>query len=108
MYFLLVFGDNVENFWKPGRYLALIVLAAFIGDIAHIVAEPRSEIPCIGASGGIAGIIVFYALEFPHVKLGFLLRYLFLFRWIRLPAWFVFVLWFCLSIDRRLGAEGRH
>ena len=34
MYFLLVFGDDVENFLKPGRYLALIVLAAFIGDIA--------------------------------------------------------------------------
>ena len=98
MYFLLVFGDDVENFLKPGRYLALIVLAAFIGDIAHIVAEPRSEIPCIGASGGIAGIIVFYALEFPHVKLGFLLRYLFLFRWIRLPAWFVFVLWFVFQL----------
>ena len=98
MYFLLVFGDDVENFLKPGRYLVLIVLAAFIGDIAHIVAEPRSEIPCIGASGGIAGIIVFYALEFPHVKLGFLLRYLFLFRWIRLPAWFVFVLWFVFQL----------
>ena len=93
-----MFGDDVENFLKPGRYLALIVLAAFIGDIAHIVAEPRSEIPCIGASGGIAGIIVFYALEFPHVKLGFLLRYLFLFRWIRLPAWFVFVLWFVFQL----------
>src|SRR5438094_1878503 len=90
IYFLFVFGDDVENFLRPTRYLALIVLAAFIGDLAHIAADPSSQIPCIGASGGIAGVITFYALKFPHVRLGFLLRYFWRFQWIRLPAWFVF------------------
>jgi len=94
IYFLFVFGDDVENFLRPFRYLLLIALAAFIGDLAHIAADPRSQIPCIGASGGIAAVITFYALNFPEVKLGFLLRYgWWWFRWIRLPAWFVFVLW---------------
>ena len=98
MYLLLVFGDDVENFLETRSAISYSFFAAFIGDIAHIVTEPRSEIPCIGASGGIAGVIVFYALEFPHVKLGFLLRYIFLFRWIRLPASFVFVLWFVFQL----------
>jgi hypothetical protein len=71
MYFLLVFGDNVEDFLRPLRYLALIALAAFIGDLAHIAIDPHSQIPCIGASGGIAGVITFYALNFPRVWLGF-------------------------------------
>jgi membrane associated rhomboid family serine protease/Zn-finger nucleic acid-binding protein len=94
MYFLLVFGDNVEDFLRPLRYLVLIALAAFVGDLAHIAMDPRSQIPCIGASGGIAGVITFYALHFPHVRLAFLSRWGFVwFRWIRLPAWSVFILW---------------
>jgi membrane associated rhomboid family serine protease len=38
-------------------------------------------------------VIVFYALQFPRIRLGFLFRYWFYFRWIRLPAWFALVLW---------------
>ena len=98
MYFLLVFGDDVENFLRPLRYLALIATAAFVGDLIHIASEPNSTIPCIGASGGIAGVITFYALSFPQTKIGFLWRYFFYFHWIRLPAWFVFVLWILFQI----------
>jgi membrane associated rhomboid family serine protease/Zn-finger nucleic acid-binding protein len=99
MYFLLAFGHAVENFLRPLRYLALITLAALIGDLAHIVLDPRSQIPCIGASGGIAGVITFYALNFPRMRLAFLMRWGFVwFRWIRMPAWFVFVLWILFQI----------
>lgn len=99
MYFLLVFGDNVENFLRPFRYLALIALAAFVGDLAHIGLDLHSQTPCIGASGGIAGVITFYALQFPQVRLAFLMRWGFAwFRWIRLPAWFVFVLWILFQL----------
>src|SRR5204862_319962 len=99
MYFLLAFGHAVENFLRPLRYLALIALAAFIGDLAHIVLDPRSQTPCIGASGGIAGVITFYALNFPRMRLAFLMRWGFVwFHWIRLPAWVVFVLWLLFQI----------
>jgi membrane associated rhomboid family serine protease/Zn-finger nucleic acid-binding protein len=99
MYFLLAFGHAVENFLRPLRYLALIALAAFIGDLAHIALDPRSQTPCIGASGGIAGVITFYALNFPRMRLAFLMRWGFVwFRWIRMPAWFVFVLWILFQI----------
>jgi membrane associated rhomboid family serine protease/Zn-finger nucleic acid-binding protein len=98
MYFLLVFGDDVENFLGPLRYIALIVIAAFVGDVVHIASAPNSTLPCIGASGGIAGVITFYALAFPQAKIGFLWRYFYYFRWIRLPAWFVFILWIVFQI----------
>jgi membrane associated rhomboid family serine protease len=98
MYFLLVFGDDVENFLRPGRYLLLIALSAFIGDLAHIAADPHSSIPSIGASGGIAGVITFYALQFPRLKLAFLLRYWYHFQWIRLPAWSALVLWILFQV----------
>ena len=108
MYFLLAFGHAVENFLRPLRYLALIALAAFIGDLAHIALDPRSQTPCIGASGGIAGVITFYALNFPRMRLAFLMRWGFVwFRWIRLPAWFVFVLWilfqFIGTLEQKAG-----
>ena len=94
IYFLLAAGDNVEDFLGRLRYLGLIVVAAFVGDLAHIAADPQSQTPCVGASGGIAGVIVFYALEFPRVRLGFLMRWGFIWlRWIRFPAWFALVLW---------------
>jgi membrane associated rhomboid family serine protease/Zn-finger nucleic acid-binding protein len=99
MYFLFVFGAHVEDLIGSARYLALIALAAFVGDLAHIAADPQSSIPCVGASGGIAGVITFYALRFPQLRLGFLFRWaLFYFRWIRLPAWFALVLWILLQI----------
>jgi len=98
MYFLLVFGDDVENFLGPLRYIALIAIATFVGDLVHIASAPNSTIPCIGASGGIAGVITFYALAFPQAKIGFLWRYFYYFRWLRLPAWFVFVLWILFQI----------
>lgn len=93
MYFLFVFGNHVENFLRPFRYLMLIAFAGFIGDVVHILADPHSQIPTIGASGGIAGVIVFYTLQFPHVRLTFLMRWFYYFRWIRLPAWSVLILW---------------
>lgn len=98
MYFLLVFGDDVEKFLGPLHYIALIAIAALVGDLVHIASAPNSAIPCIGASGGIAGVITFYVLAFPQTKIGFLLRYFYYFRWIRLPAWFVFVLWIVFQI----------
>ena len=99
MYFLLVFGDNVENSLKPFRYLVLIALAALVGDLAHIALDPQSRTPSIGASGGIAGVITFYALQFPRVRLGFLMRWgIVWFRWIRMPAWFALVLWILFQL----------
>ncbi len=72
MHFLLVFSDNVEDFLHPLRYLALIFSGAFVGDLVHIAADTHSQIPSIG---GIGGVIVFYALKFPHVHLAFLMRW---------------------------------
>jgi membrane associated rhomboid family serine protease len=71
LYFFIILGDNVEDFLGKSRYLLLIVLAAIIGDFFHIIADPVSQIPCIGASGGISGIIAFYALRFLGNKMGF-------------------------------------
>ncbi len=63
----------------------------------HVIIQPNSAIPSVGASGGIAGVIAFYALEFPRARLGFLLRFYWKFTWVQLPAWGAFALWLGLQ-----------
>ena len=93
LYFLIVFGDNVEDFIGRRRFALLLIAATLCGDLFHVAADPGSTRPCIGASGGISGIIVFYALQFPQAKLGFLFRYALMFRWVSMRAYFALILW---------------
>jgi membrane associated rhomboid family serine protease len=98
IYFLLVFGDDVENFLGPLRYIALIAIASLRwGSLAHCIGSDLHH-SLYRCQRGIAGLITFYALAFPQAKIGFLWRYFYYFRWIRLPAWFVFVLWILFQI----------
>ena len=97
LYFFLIFGDNVEDYLGRWRYLVVILTATVAADVVHLLANPAATVPAIGASGGISGVIVFYALQFPHARLGFLFRYFFYFRWVRMPAWFALVLWLLLQ-----------
>ncbi|WP_347243494.1 rhomboid family intramembrane serine protease [Thermogutta sp.] len=95
MYFLLVFGDNVEDHVGRWFYLALLVLAHVTGLLFHALGDPRVDIPCVGASAGISGAIVFYGLQFPKAKLGILFRYFF---WLRFPAVWGLVAWVVLQV----------
>jgi membrane associated rhomboid family serine protease len=97
VYFLLIFGDNVEDYLGRARYVILLTLAWIVGDIAHVVGQIHSEVPCIGASGGISGIIVFYALQFPRARLGIIIRYFYLFKWIYFPAYVGLLFWIALQ-----------
>jgi len=97
LYFLLIFGDNVEDFLGHRRFALLLLASTLAGDAVHVLVSPSSTVPCIGASGGISGVIVFYALQFPHARLGFLMRYFMYFRWVQIPAWGALVLWLLLQ-----------
>ncbi|UCC97738.1 MAG: rhomboid family intramembrane serine protease [Phycisphaerales bacterium] len=94
LYYLVVFGDNSEDILGRGRYLLLIAAAAIVGDIAQIVSDPGSTIPCIGASGGISGVLAYYCLRFPKASVGIVV----FFHWVRLPVGFMLVLWVMLQI----------
>lgn len=106
LYFLLLVGDNVEDFLGRWRFGLLLLLAAVAGDVTHLLADPRSALPCVGASGGIAGVMAFYALKFPRARLGVIRRYGYGFfsrygsyaGWIQFPAWGAFALWAILQL----------
>jgi membrane associated rhomboid family serine protease len=93
LYFFLVFGDNVEACLGRRRFLLLMVLSSLAGAVVHLIGEAGSSIPCVGASGGISGVIAFYALKFPRARLGFLLRLYWRMRWVCMPAYGMFFVW---------------
>lgn len=89
MYFFFIFGDNVEDWLGRKRYLILLISATILGNIIHLLGQPNSAIPCIGASGGISGVLTFYALKFPHARLDII----FYGRWLHFPAMVLFFIW---------------
>ncbi len=85
LWFLWMMGDNVEDLLGRRRYLLLIIVATVCGSLVHLLWDPRGDIPCIGASGGISGVMAVYALRFPHAQIG--IAFFWGRLWLRLPAW---------------------
>ncbi|MEA4863296.1 MAG: rhomboid family intramembrane serine protease [Victivallaceae bacterium] len=100
LYFLLLFGDNVEDEFGRLKYIVLMASSGVCALLLHSIFDPTSTVPCVGASGFIAGVIASYAICFPEVRLSFMIatRSLVLAvasrrMWWSIPAWFAFALW---------------
>jgi membrane associated rhomboid family serine protease/Zn-finger nucleic acid-binding protein len=98
LYFLIVFGRAVERDVGPMRWLLLLFVSALVGDLLDIQFDPRGDLPTIGASGGISGLLAYYTLKFPGAYLAIMVRFV----WVDLPAWVFFGLWIGIQI---IGAE---
>ena len=90
MLFLWVFGDNVEDALGHFRYLIFYLLCAAGGALVHGLIAPDSQMPLIGASGAIAGVIAAYLILHPRVKIWVLA---FARIPLRLPAYILLALW---------------
>ena len=100
LYFLLICGDNVEDEFGKGKYILLLLASGLCASLLHALFDPRTEIPCVGASGFISGVIACYAVCFSRVRLSFslmsrsILGALLARRcWFSIPAWGAFLLW---------------
>jgi membrane associated rhomboid family serine protease len=107
-YFLLIFGDNVEDLLGKSRYALLLLASHIVGTIITGAVDPRTFVPSVGASAGISGIIAFYAISFPHAKISVLLTFGALFNWIRISVIVYFAFWlfiqFLMSIFQVYGS----
>jgi membrane associated rhomboid family serine protease len=68
MLFLWVFGDNIEDAMGHFKFLVFYILCGIAGGLAHAVMTPASQIPLIGASGAVAGVIAAYLVLHPKVR----------------------------------------
>ena len=101
LYFFLVFADNVEDDVGPARLLLLLAAATIVGNALHWLGDPRAMVPCVGASGGIAGVLAYYALRFPQAQLVTRFRVFLYFPVVRFRAVVGFAVWVGLQL---LGA----
>jgi membrane associated rhomboid family serine protease len=93
MWFLFIFGDNVEDRLGHFRYLISYLVCGLAASFTHYAFNMHSRIPTVGASGAIAGVLGAYFLLFPTARV---LTWVFVFV-VQLPAWLVLGWWFVLQ-----------
>jgi rhomboid family protein len=96
MWFLWIFGDNLEDYLGHFWYLVFYLVAGAAGAALHTALNPLSPIPSVGASGAIAGVMGAYLVLFPSARVTTLVPFFFIF-FVRLPAWLVLGYWFVLQ-----------
>lgn len=98
MLFLWIFGDNLEDLMGPVKFLMFYVLAGLAAAGLQILADPSSQIPMVGASGAIAGVLGGYLLMFPRARVDILIILIIIFKVFPVPAWLMLGLWFAVQV----------
>jgi membrane associated rhomboid family serine protease len=104
MWFLSIFGDNVEDQLGHFEYLLFYLICGFGAAFAHIVLNAGSNLPTVGASGAISGVMGAYLVLYPRAKV--LTWVMFIFFW-WLPAWFFLGYYFVLQFLSGTETIGR-
>ncbi|MEY2544213.1 MAG: hypothetical protein QOE81_1674, partial [Verrucomicrobiota bacterium] len=94
MWTLWIFGDNVEDRMGPGRFAIFYLLCGTIAGTTHLLTNPDSTVPSVGASGAIAGVLGAYLLFFPTARLIVLFPIFFFPLFFEVPAVFYLAIWF--------------
>jgi len=107
MWSLYIFGDNVEDRLGPVRYLIFYLLCGWASGLSHLLTNLYSEIPTIGASGAIAGVMGAYLVLFPSSRILTLIPIIFIPYFIEVPAFLFLGLWFILQFISAAGSGGQ-
>ncbi len=97
MWFLWIFGDNIEDKLGHFKYLGFYILCGIIASSVHVFFNSRAEIPCIGASGAIAAVLGAYMVTFPRARVITIVPIFFFLQIIELPAVVVLGFWFFIQ-----------
>ena len=97
MWYLWIFGDNVEDRLGHGRFLIFYLLCGIGAAAAHAVLNPHSTVPCVGASGAIAGVLGAYLVSFPFARVVTLVPIFFFLTVVEIPAVIILLFWFVLQ-----------
>ena len=98
MLYLWIFGDNIEEAMGRVKYVLFYVLCGTIAVFAQALPNPHSEVPMIGASGAISGVLGAYLMLFPHARVLTLIPLGLATQVVRIPAIWVLLLWFVLQL----------
>jgi len=109
MWFLWVFGDNIEDELGHRDFLLFYVGTGLLASLAHYLLNPTSPVPAIGASGAISGVMGAYLVRFPRARVTTLVPIVIIFTTVELPAAVMLAYWFAIQFfsgAASIGAEG--
>ena len=98
MWYLWIFGDNVEDRVGHGRFIIFYVLCGAAAAFGQMALDPASRLPLIGASGAIAGVMGAYFVLYPHSRVLTLVPLIIFWEVIELPAIFLLGFWFLMQL----------
>jgi len=104
MWYLWIFGDNVEDRLGHGRFIVFYLLCGIAAALGQIAIDPLSTLPTIGASGAIAGVMGAYFVLYPHSRVLTLIPWIIFWEVIELPAVILLAFWFLLQL---IGGAGQ-
>lgn len=106
MWFLWIFGDNIEDILGHGKYLAFYLLCGVAAALTQTFMSLDSRVPMVGASGAIAGVMGAYMVKFPRSRIETLVFIFVFFTRIDVPAWLMLIYWFAVQFFSGVGSIG--
>jgi|SRR5579871_1033987 len=97
MWFLWIFGDNIEDILGHAKFLLFYLLCGVAAALSQTLLNPFSRVPMVGASGAIAGVMGAYMVKFPHSRIRTLAFILFFITTFDVPAWVMLIYWFAIQ-----------
>jgi membrane associated rhomboid family serine protease len=108
MWFLWIFGDNIEDILGHGKYLAFYLACGAIAALTQTLLTTDPRVPMVGASGAIAGVMGAYIIKFPHSRILSLVTIVFFFTTVEIPAWIMLIYWFATQFFNGVGSIAAH
>lgn len=106
MWFLWIFGDNVEDILGHGKYALFYLACGAVAALAHVLFNPESRVPTVGASGAIAGVMGAYLVKFPHSRIVTLVPFFVFLTTVEIPAAIILLYWLVIQIFSGVGTIG--
>ena len=106
MWFLWIFGNNVEDSMGHLRFVVFYLLTGVVAALSHVLLDPGSSVPLVGASGAISGIMGAYLVLYPRARVDTLIFLVIFVRVVPLPAWVILGYWFLIQLVSTGAAAG--
>jgi membrane associated rhomboid family serine protease len=103
MWFLWIFGDNIEDILGHEKFLIFYLLCGMAAAVTQTFFALDSRVPMVGASGAIAGVMGAYLVKFPQSRIKTLIFFIFI-TFIEVPAWIMLIYWFAVQFFSGIGS----
>ncbi|NQV36393.1 MAG: rhomboid family intramembrane serine protease [Candidatus Marinimicrobia bacterium] len=106
MWFLWIFGDNVESALGHVKYVLFYIICGAVAGLSQIIMDVNSIIPMVGASGAVSGVLAGYMVKYPRARVHVFIFLFIFFTTIQVPAFIVIGIWFLEQLTNGLGSLG--